>query len=257
VKHENFYENLAEAHIRLRYTVVMYGGLPYYVHAITDHKGDGVFRMYLEPLGRDPGLPASAVRPNWLSDYGSTNPTLGSQLDEWMTGNTKSPIIRKKMNSPYFDKFRPFPLGMINVKDKTYYLERQPTRQREQGLTRSMVVETWISLNKTGPSEQSLYCTDILSPEMRSCILGEYKSPEECLRGLLDPEIVNTSLGFHRYFALIRGPVNIVFLAYKGDVVGVLPNSDFSRLILAKEFDYVREAVEELQLFGGVSVSAK
>jgi hypothetical protein len=43
-------------------------------------------------------------------------------------------ILRKQMNSPLFNKFRPYPLGMCNTKgQRAYYLERQPNRKTEQG----------------------------------------------------------------------------------------------------------------------------
>jgi hypothetical protein len=61
--------------------------------------------------------------------------------------NKGHPIIRKTMNSPKFNKFRPFPLGMCNSNGRCYFLERQPLRPKvEQGLIRSMVTEKQITL---------------------------------------------------------------------------------------------------------------
>jgi hypothetical protein len=47
-EHVNFYENIKEARMRLKGTIVLYEGIPYRVLAIADHKGP-VFRIYLNP----------------------------------------------------------------------------------------------------------------------------------------------------------------------------------------------------------------
>ena len=52
-EHVNFYENLKEARRRIADTVVMYEGIPHYVLCISDHKSDGIFRAYLEPLATE------------------------------------------------------------------------------------------------------------------------------------------------------------------------------------------------------------
>jgi len=248
----NFYENLKEAEMRLKGTVVLYDGEPYYVLCVCDHKPDGIFRIYLYPIGVDQalksgqGLSGVPSGSTWDPALGMTR---GEAMDKWLTLNPTSKIIRKMMNSPLFNKFRPFPLGMLNLQGSVYFVERHPTRKSEQGLTNSMLHQNTISLiNKKGFASP-----DMTSAEMRATILNEYPSPQECLTKLADPEITNDSVAFNRNFALVRGPIDTLFLAYKQDVVGLLPSLSFASVKLGKKFAYTKEAVESLGLFGSVN----
>lgn len=250
----NFYESHDEAIRRLHHTVVMYDGEPYYVYGITAINPDGVFRAYLYPLGFDT---TNGPRPWPDTDmYNSTNPALGPALDAWMTTDAgkRSGMIRKKLNSPKFNKFRPFPLGMYNDKSKCYYLERQPNRKGEQGLIRSMIDAATITAGVNGDSDEYVAREriDLFSPAFRSCIMNDHPPADECLARLLDPEITNEAVGFDRKFALVRGPIDLIFLAYKSDIVGVLPNNDLATLRLGRRYQHTREVVEELGLFNTV-----
>jgi hypothetical protein len=88
----------------------------------------------------------------------------------------------------------------------------------------------------------------------KDCILGNYPTPKDTLEGLKNPKFINESVAFNREFALVRGPIDLIFLAYREDIVGVLPNADFSRLKLGKEFIHTKEVIEELNLFSIVGV---
>jgi hypothetical protein len=254
-KHVNIYENLREAQMRLRSTVVCYDRIPYHVTAITDHKGDGVFRIYLDPMNFDAGKSRGGLRP----DISHFNPEahqqqIGEYMDKWMENNKDSGFLRKKMNSPSFNRFRPFPLGMINQGTSCYYLERQPVRQREQGLTRSMVYENKVSLSDSemGRKYPGLNNVDMWHPSFRLCVIGDYPSADEVLRELKDPETVNEAVAFHRQFAIVRGPMDLLFLAYKEFIIGLLPEQDFSVLKLGRQFQQYREVTQELGLFGKI-----
>lgn len=244
----NFYESVKEARMRLKGTAVLYDGLPYYVWAIADHKGP-VFRVYMEPVES-----WDQVRPrpgHMLSQISGESSNIGPHFDQWMDANPTSRVIRKKMDSPHFNKFRPFPLGMCNVGEETYYIERQPQRRTEQGLTRSACYQTTIS-SGSRKSPRLGMDVDMMSDEMRDCILGRHPSAEECLEALLDDSVVNDAHAFHRNFALVRGPIDILLLAYKEDIIGVLPNQNFSLLRLGKKFAHTKEVVENLNLFTNV-----
>lgn len=261
-EHINFYECLKEAQDRLRGTVVMYGDKPYHVMAITDHKGDGVFRIYLDPVG----VTGPKQRPG-LGDYNPSNPGLGMYLDQWLDANPKAGVLRKQMNSPHFNKYRPFPLGMCNntttdMNKKmswagTYYLERQPVRpSMSQGLTRNMICEHEVSAKpiRDNPKGAPGTYIDMMSPAFLSCVLGEHPSAKECLSNLLDPAIENEAVAFHRDFALIRGPIDMIFLGYKADVIGLLPKNNFEYLRLGRKFSQCKEVVEELGLFSSIQI---
>lgn len=254
VQHPNFYENLAEAQLRLLNTLVMYDGEPYQILAITNHKPDGVFRVYLDPINIDP----EAKRHSIVLVTGiihSTDVTLGPALDGWLENNKDSGVLRKHMSSPHFNKFRPFSLGMCNYDSKTYYLERQPQRpSTKQGLTASMISEDAISLLNKGKPNNHLYSVQIYSKAFYACVRGQHPSAQECLTVLKDVEGYENEAGaFHRLFALVRGPIGTIFLAYKGDIVGILPKQDLSEVRLGKRYTHTKEVIEELRLFNTIS----
>lgn len=170
-------------------------------------------------------------------------------MDAHVDGDSKIPnltIVRKNMDSPHFNKFRPFPLGMMNKGTLAVFVERQPLRPKvEQGLTQAMLVGTFVNASlmaNRGP-------VSLFSTEFRDCIKGDYPSPNQALEGVVSDKTANESIAFHRNFALVRGPIGTVFLAYKDDVVGALTRSNFSSVKLGKEFKHLKEAVGDLNLF--------
>ncbi len=255
--HVNFYENLHEAQFRLRGTVVMYDKEPYYVFAICDHKKDGIFRVYMDPIGREPTQKYPV--PDY-SQFASEQPELGTYLDNWLDAHKDTPIIRKQMNSPLFNRFKPYPLGMCNYSrpgtgwSGTVYLERQPQRRHEQGLTEASVFSYLISSSvlKRGTPKGGMD-VDISSPSMKSCILADHPPAQKCLENLVNPKVENEAVAFHRHFALVRGPLDMIFLAYKTDLIGVLPKNNFDFVRLGHKFTHCREVVGELGLFGTIT----
>ena len=248
----NFYENVEEARLRLLQTVVLYDGEPYYVRAITDHIDDGIFRMYIQPTDKVLTSDPRQVPPPPDQNLPAVAPELGPQFDEYMKANPKSSILRKQMNSPLFNRFRPFPLGMCNVRGQyTYYVERQPNRHTKQGLIASMLYQSKISAASRGKS--SYMEISMFYPELRACILGEYPDANICLDKLKTGDVNRESVGFCRDFALVRGPIGMLFLAYKCDIVGALTKQDFSEIKIGKEFLHTKEAIAELNLFKNIN----
>jgi hypothetical protein len=252
VEHPNFYENHKEALMRLNHTVVLYDGEPFQIKTISNHKADGIFRVYMQPIGLSPEQQLKD-RPflNVIGNYNPEYPGVGEMYDQAIDGKDTN-IIRKMMNSPKFNKFRPYPLGMCNIRGQgTFYVERQPNRKSEQGLIRTMLFETHVTTsgNRSNDLIRREGKIELNSPAFRSCVLADHPSAHECLTQLLDPKVKNEAAAFDRYFAFARGPVNMIFLAYKGDIVGVLPKNDLSHLRLGEEFLHVKETVEELKLF--------
>lgn len=244
VQHVNFYENQKEAAIRLHNTIVMYDGEPYYVLCICDHKPDDIIRLYLSPIGDKDGMEQQRI--GGIPFQSSPDPkVVGQKMDEYLDKTPSSKIIRKMMNSPLFNKFRPFPLGMCNTGDKVYYTERGPTRATFQGLNGPMLHQ--FLLGHTGPRNyDGVY---MYGPEFRDTILGRYPSAHDVLEGLRDKGITNEGAAFHREFAIMRGPMNMLFLAYKHDFVGLLLNNDFSTLKLNRDYVHCREVISDLGLF--------
>src|SRR3546814_12211748 len=121
--------------MRLVNTVVMYDNRPYYVLCSTDHKKDGIFRMYLDELYTERGAAISRI-PGIPYEYNDGTPQhieRGKRMDNFLKDNPDCGIIRKNMDSPLFNRFRPFPLGMCNLNGETYFLCRSPTRNTQQG----------------------------------------------------------------------------------------------------------------------------
>lgn len=247
VQHVNFYESLKEAQMRLNQTIVMYDNEPYFVICIDNHKSDGIFRVYMEPLGSPRGLTFSS------SPYSANHP--GIDMDHFLdTYKDKTPIIRKQLNSPLFNKFRPFPLGMCDSNGSTYYCERAPVRGTYQGLNRDMLNSKLISLDtsKGGPGR---YGPEMYSEDFRKTILGQYMSAQDALSHLVSNKVKNQSLSFHREFCFIKGPVGTLFLAYKTEVVGNVVNRDFSQLNLVKKYFYTQEVINELGVFDKIVIA--
>lgn len=249
--HKNFYENLDEARMRLQRTVVTYDGEPYLVQSITAHK-DGVFRMYLEPLVDAGGGRES---PNYqLRTSFAIGTADGAVIDKWMEDNPKHTILRKKINSPAFNRFRPFPLGMINTGEmgngRCYYIERQPQRQREQGLTNSMLSEALTSCGQDRRSEQGLANVNMYSEAFREMVVGKYPSAKACLDALMDSEVTNEALAFHRLMAFVRGPLDVIYLAYKDEIVGRLPTERLGEVQLGIRYRHLKEVITETSVFG-------
>lgn len=251
VAHKNFYETTKEASIRLQNTVVMYKGEPYYVLALSAYNeaGDDIVRIYMEPIGHPQGTVHDRLG-NFPGGY--PDPDLGKYINDWMKKNPDAGVIRKQMNSPHFEKFRPFPLGMCNSQGQCYYTERQPQRSTQQGLTQAMVYQSPICFE---PNKARFNHVTYYSPDFRATIMGEYPSLNECLSNLLSGKMANDAIGFHRDFALVKGPVGTIFLAYKSDIVGFLPHSDTQKVRIDEKFKHVIEATQDLRAFASVAIA--
>lgn len=247
----NFYESLQEARMRLDQTIVLYDDDPYYVLTVCDHKPDGIFRVYLDPLVPEGSMNTHRTHiPMDAYDEGPGN-TRGHKMDRWMESQKDCTVLRKMMNSPSFKKFRPFPLGMANYKGSVQFVERGPVRHTQQGLMNNMLHWSSPDVFKAGDGRRSKGFP-FLSNEMYQLIKGVYPSLEECVENFNDPAVTNTSVAFDRNFALVRGPLGLIFLAYKSDIVGYLPNSDLSMVKVDNKFGHVREAIDDLGKFGKI-----
>lgn len=256
----NYYENLSEAHRRLLNTVVLYDDDPYKILAITAHKSDGIFRAYLEPM-EDKKIYLNGYNFNGYFpafEYPFDHNSLGDMLDTWMDNNKNAPLLRKQLNSPKFNKFRPFRLGMANYSGEVTYLERMPLRKGEQGLIEQSVTSTTFELMPKPKNKFALNSSQARVPfnttAFRNCCKGIYPTAIECIEALNDPDITNSGAAFHRDFALIRGPLSSIYLAYKEDIIGFLPDANFNKLKIDVKFRHTIEAIEELSLFENVYI---
>lgn len=248
----NFYQQINEANMRLRGTVVLYDGDPYLVMVVSDHKSDGIFRLYLDPLPSQEGGRLECLQ-NEINYQDYDEPfESGRYLDEYLSDVPSSRILRKKINSPLFNRFRPFPLGMCEVssgmggKRVTTFTQRRPTRRVEQGLTSNMVLNEIVSLEPQNQEGGIYFPPYIYSYSFRNTIKGVYPTIDEAISSLSP---VRSSIPFSREMAVCSGPVGLTYLFYKDEVVGVLPEGNTSVLHLDRRFNYTKEAISEMKLF--------
>jgi hypothetical protein len=95
------------------------------------------------------------------------------------------------------------------------------------------------------------------TPEFYDCVMGIHPSIKECLENIPNPEYghINT-VAFDRNFALVRGPMDLLFAAYKTDVVGYLPDPKKPEIMLGKKFRHLREVAEETKQFTDIKVQS-
>jgi hypothetical protein len=259
VAYTNFYESIKEAEMRIQDTVVLYDGQPYYVLLVSDHKKDGIFRAYLDPLFHPDGPAFNRIGDMPYTGYPGLDDNglcRGGRFDKWLdtAKGKESGVIRKMMNSPAFDKFRPFPLGMCNHGGKVYYIERQPTRHTQQGLTPQMLTHRLIEVE--GKPEKGIYRSypSYYERSFVNTILGKYPTVVESLEGMTDPMVTDSGVAFHREFAFCKGPMKLLFLAYKEDIVAYLPNNDLTRVVIDSRYAYTKEVISDLGCFGQVLI---
>lgn len=245
VEHVNFFENLKEVSIRLHNTVVLYDGRPMYVLAESDHAPDGIIRLYLDDLSNPQGPAHKRVSEIPYNDYGHSS-GVGEQMDKWLKAHPDYGIVRKMMNSPKFNKYRPFPLGMCNYVGGVHFLERRPLRQTHQGLIDLMMASTPITMSKIHKAPKP----SIFSLEFADTVMGLYPSFSECIDALSDERVTNESVAFDRNFAVLRGPVDGLYLAYKHDVVGMIEGKS---LRLGPGFKHTKEVIQKTGLFTTVN----
>ena len=252
----NFYETVAEATMRLRHTLVMYDNEPYTVIAVCDalHFNDGIFRLYLEAYS--PSSP-SIMNPTEQSDLESPyhkvstdSPDFHKRMDAWLEKQTKFKIIRRTMNSPAFNKFRPFPLGMVNSKGHLYYIERAPKRKSEQGLLRSQCISSEIIIPQNGSMDETSApkvdnSTVWSAKGFVDMLKGQYPTIDECFEKLKTPVCLNVGAAWCRKFGLVRGPANTLFLGSGVGIIGMFPDNNPSRLYLSEDYVWMKESILE------------
>lgn len=237
----NFYETIEEASHRLNHTCVLYDGRPYLVVNIATHQ-DGIFRVYMKDF-------------SLVAQQGADVYEEGPDFDAYIGTDKakKRGWLRKHINSPKFNRFRPFPLGFCNFNGNAFYLERTPTRARPQGLTTQGVVQSSISLNTDrDPPIPAPGGRPVMwgTPEMTDTILGNYPTYQACVNELRHPDNTNSSVAFSRDFALLKGPLNLLFVAYKTDAIGLVGREGVQ---FENKSWHLREAFQEAAPGVGVS----
>lgn len=248
MKYTNFYETVREANMRLKGTVILYDKEPYIVLAVSDHKKDSIFRIYLEKIGEGNFAYHGNLSPETQCPIHTIpweDTSFGSFMDDWMVKNTQFGVLRKQMNSPLFDKYRPFALGLVNYETEALYTERTPSRRTEQGLTSKMLETSSV----VGLPKQRL---NLLGKEFYNCVKGHFPSLKESFDRIKDKQGKVESIGFSRLFGLSKGPVRLPCLFYKDTTIGYLPSADPGCLVLDEQHKHLKESICELDCFNEI-----
>lgn len=246
-KYPNFYESIKEARMRIEGTIVLYDEIPFYILRVFEHS-DGIFRVYMEELSQDMSINGNNPPP---VNVHPDNSICVDETEKWMK-KWPNKIVRKMMNSPKFNMFRPFSLGYCHVGDKLIYLQRQPLRRTEQGLSSSMIIEYLVNFSGADLPKPSR-TLHFPSQPIREAIIGKYPTLQECVSNLMDPQVTNKGAAFHRDFAILRGPIETLFLIYQESVVGFIENHESLSVKLSKKYVHLREKLQELGQFRRVS----
>lgn len=193
------YDSLEEAQNRLGQTIVTYEGRPVYVALVEPHPDE----------------------------------TMRLRITEWPFSGAP---VRKKINSPAFNRFQTPPLGFANYfRDgltHTSYCERIPARQRHQGLCAN--VFSGSSLVGHDLNWARFYTSDAF----REMVMGEYPAWDDAVARL----VPNSSIAVDREFAVMMTPEGFVHFYYKRDVIGIC----FRGLVyLRQDRQYMMEAIIE------------
>jgi hypothetical protein len=243
----NFYENLAEAKMRLEGTIVLYDGSPFHVLRVLDGWADEIFRVMLVPIYHENIYAMMEVCSENSDPY----------VKDYLATYIKSgEVLRKHMNSPLFNRFKPFPLGMLNnsASMSAFYLQRCPARIKEQGLLANMV-------NATSFADVTNPCTDrfrnfvasMNTKAFENTVCNVYPTLGECAEALSSDLYQNTSAAFCRDMALVVGPMRLLLLAYHSDIVGFY-DPVVGEVKLCKSFAYLQEVIYETSFFKRVGV---
>jgi hypothetical protein len=219
MNYDNFYENLEEASFRLNGTVVLYDGNPVYVATLENHK-DGIVRVNIMDLPLDPNT---------------------------MT----SPSTRKMINSPKFNKFRPFEVGNMNYLSQNGNLiplrvERIPARTRMQGANSTNMRISMVDPRLAAGAAfnwNNLICNEGFVEMVKNIYptlpeFFESETPACCLSRDLTVNTVERS--------------GVCYVFYKMESIGIL-NTNGS-LFLFPKYNYLKESLDAARIFSEVKV---
>lgn len=203
------YENLEDARMRLRGTVVLYSGEPFYVRDVQrpQTKEDGIFRV-----------------------IGNLLPLTGREGFEEAAGVE----MKKFISSKNFD-IGAFRMGYVNSPNGAFYCSRLPNRQQKQGLSGDTFS------GKTNKGKPVPFTTFTTTKEVINMVKNDYPSFEVAKRALVKVPAV----AFSRDFCLEKDEIleELQHLYHKGTKVGAILGGN---LVLGKKFTCLKESLEEL-----------
>lgn len=217
------YENVDDARMRLRNSVVLYKNDPVLITDVIRGEGDEILRVKFNALPVQ-GLP---VRNNPFGEV---------RRKEQPKDDAEE---RKYISSKHFD-IAPFELGYVNA-TRPFYCTRLPNRIQKQGLCAENFKGCF---NNGGGASWALF---LASPETTAMIKGDYPTFEQAAANVHKKK----EIAFSRYFCLVQDEVipDLLFLYYKGSKIGFLQKKEVT---LGKNYECLKESLEELNVKIGV-----
>lgn len=201
------YENLEDARMRLRGTVVLYEGSPFYIRDVQrpQTKDDGIFRVVGNPL-----------------------PLTGRETVD------PEGEMRKFISSKNFD-IGAFRMGYVNSPSGAFYCSRLPNRQQKQGLSGDTFS------GRTNRGNAVPFTTFTSTKEVVNMVKNDYPSFDLAKRSLAK----SPAVAFSRDFCLERDEIleDLQHLYHKGSKVGAVLNGN---IVLGNKFKCLKESLEEL-----------
>lgn len=201
------YENIEDARMRLRGTVVLYEGEPFYVRDVQrpQTKEDGILRV-----------------------IGNLLPLSGKEMFE------ERGEMKKFISSKNFD-IGAFRMGYVNSPAGAFYCTRLPSRQQKQGLSG----DTFQAVTNKGAKVP--FTTFTTTKEVVNMVKNDYPSFAVAQKALGKVPAV----AFSRDFCLEKDEIleELQHLFHKGTKVGAILGGN---LVLGKKFACLKESLEEL-----------
>lgn len=124
--------------------------------------------------------------------------------------------------------YKPLRTGYCNLRDRVSYVQRVPVRRWKHGLHIN-------NLECDEARKEAFMSTKAFSAMLR----GDYPSFEKAI-GLVENR---KAIAFHRLYALERGNLGLVWLAYRGYRVGWLERD---AIRLGDDYKFLREELDEV-----------
>jgi len=240
------YENVEDASMRLRNTVVLYKGDPVLITDVrpAEKADDGILRVLIERLPiEEPAMGKAMLKRGEVRWEQLRNPPGPAGLAGPRVAPAPLPDdlpkeqARKYISSKHFD-IAPFKMGYVNDPDCPFFCTRLPNRIQKQGLC----ADNFKAVSNFGaPVQYGYFLRSSGVPDM---VHGRYPTTVEALR-MLEKQL---AVAVSRDFCLQRDDVlpEFIYLFYQGKKIGMYTDN---RVRLGQKFNCLKESLEELKLY--------
>lgn len=214
------YDSIEETSSRLASTVVMYDGAPVLVDSVsydTDRHG--------------------SIRSHEIA------------LRVHRIGGVRKPKTKQILLRDNKLEYMRIPLGYINWQIRAIYLSRKPSRTYKQGLySENVHISSDLGVQQSLSHSRPQFIgttpdwTQVMrTPGFRSMMANNYPTCRAALKKLQGTKS-KESLAFGRKLCLLKDPIGLVYVLYKGERIGWA--GDDGMFILGQKYEYLTEVLE-------------